>query len=146
MPPSRRKQSTAFDARVYEEKQLKWKLYEQDKQPPISDEDLKAAKEAFFMHDLDNSGAIEANELKLMLKQMGQNPTDDEVRKIISEADAKCASGNGDGRIQMREWIMWFARLRQKKRAVQDEDVIDAYHALGNATDALRGPEHAGLA
>lgn len=52
-------------------------------QPKISDEELAAAKKMFFALDGDSSGSIDAEELGVMLRSLGQNPTEKELADLI---------------------------------------------------------------
>ena len=51
------------------------------------EEDAKC-QEAFNAFDKDNSGYIDANELRIVLEMMGQKTTEEEIFRMISEADS----------------------------------------------------------
>ena len=44
--------------------------------------------EAFSAFDKDSSGYIDANELRIVLEMMGQKTTEEEIYRMIAEADA----------------------------------------------------------
>ena len=44
--------------------------------------------EAFSAFDKDSSGYIDANELRIVLEMMGQKTTEEEIFRMIAEADA----------------------------------------------------------
>ena len=44
--------------------------------------------EAFSAFDKDGSGEIDANELRIVLEMMGQKTTEEEIFRMIAEADA----------------------------------------------------------
>ena len=52
-------------------------------QRQISNEELKKAREIFFSLDSDMSGSIDAEELGIMLRSLGQNPSDQELKDLI---------------------------------------------------------------
>ena len=52
------------------------------------EEDAKCY-EAFSAFDKDSSGKIDANELRIVLEMMGQKTTEEEIFRMISEADAE---------------------------------------------------------
>ena len=45
--------------------------------------------EAFSAFDKDSSGFIDANELRIVLEMMGQKTTEEEIFRMIAEADAE---------------------------------------------------------
>jgi Ca2+-binding EF-hand superfamily protein len=99
----------------------------------ISDEQLQRAKKAFFETDQDGSGSIDVNELGLMLKKLGQNPTEEELHKMMKDADSSgnMASGDGNGKIEIREFLKWYGKIFNSARNLEEEDIMDAYRAFG---------------
>ena len=53
----------------------------------MTEEEIEACRLAFEKFDADGSGTIEANELKVTLQSMGQNPTDEEIFEMLSSVD-----------------------------------------------------------
>ena len=62
----------------------------------MTEEEIEACRLAFEKFDADGSGTIEANELKVTLQSMGQNPTDEEIFETLSSVDedgsGRCAA------------------------------------------------------
>ena len=58
-------------------------------QPSDVEHETRAAFEVF---DKDGSGTISADELRTVMKSLGENLTDDEINEMIREADK---DGNG---------------------------------------------------
>ena len=56
-----------------------------------SDAELRAAFEVF---DKDNNGTISADELRHLMKSIGEDLTDQDINEMIKEADK-----NGDGNV-----------------------------------------------
>ena len=52
------------------------------------EEDAKCY-EAFSAFDKDSSGKIDASELRIVLEMMGQKTTEEEIFRMIAEADAE---------------------------------------------------------
>ena len=52
------------------------------------------------MFDKDGNGKISKEELKLVMKNLGENLTDDEISEMILEAD-----DNGDGAVDYEEFV-----------------------------------------
>jgi len=69
-------------------------------------------KEAFDEFDKDGSGTISTKELLLVMRSMGQNPTEDEILELVMESDM-----NGDGTIDFQEFLV----MMKKKSAEQDQ-------------------------
>ena len=102
-----------------------------DYKPPrkISDKELEAARKMFFDLDRDGSGSIDADELGVMLRSLGQNPTEQELHDLIESVD----DGDKDGQIQLREFIKLYTEgldARGSGRAGK-EDVNNIFAAFG---------------
>ena len=102
-----------------------------DYKPPrkISDKELEAARKMFFDLDRDGSGSIDAEELGMMLRSLGQNPTDEELHELIDSVD----DGDKDGQIQLREFLKLYTNGLDAKTKGQagKEDVNNVFTALG---------------
>jgi calmodulin len=51
-------------------------------------------RQAFKVFDIDGNGVIDANELRLTMRNLGENLSEDDVKAMIRAADK-----NGDGKI-----------------------------------------------
>jgi Ca2+-binding EF-hand superfamily protein len=61
---------------------------------------MKEYTQAFQVFDKDGDGFINRQELKTILRSLGQNPTDDDIEQLMQTVD------NGhDGRISFDEFI-----------------------------------------
>lgn len=83
----------------------------------------------FFELDRDGSGSIDAEELGMMLRSLGQNPTDEEIKELIASVDDE----DGDGQLQLREFLQLYTQgldSKTKGRAGKD-DVKNVFSALG---------------
>jgi hypothetical protein len=54
---------------------------------PLTDAQTSEAKEAFALFDKDNDGCITTGELGTVMRALGKNPTEAEVRSLIKEVD-----------------------------------------------------------
>jgi hypothetical protein len=88
----------------------------------LSDAELAQAKTAFFETDQDGSGAIDRSELAHMLKSLGQTPTKSMIEDIFIAADGG-ADANGNGKIELREFLCWYTEQLQKKNSTAHDDV-----------------------
>jgi len=109
-----------------------------DYKPPrkISDKELEMARKMFFELDRDGSGSIDAEELGMMLRSLGQNPTEDELAALIDSVDGG-DDNDKDGQIQLREFLKLYTEgldTKSKGRAGK-EDVANVFSALGGDTN-----------
>jgi len=100
----------------------------------LSNEQLICAKKAFFDMDRDFSGFIDREELTMMMRALGQNPSDDEIGEMIAEAEGG-SDGDGDGKINLREFLKWYATQLQKSNDTTTDDVKDTFKALGGTAE-----------
>ena len=63
------------------------------KKTELSEEEKKEIKETFDLFDTDSTGTIDTKELKIAMRVLGYEPTNEEVKKIIDEHD-KDEAGN----------------------------------------------------
>nr|ACO40483.2 allograft inflammatory factor 1 [Sterechinus neumayeri] len=64
------------------------------------DEKLVAYKDQFITYDLDGSGDLDDNDVRVMMEKLGQLKNHIEIRKMIKEIDL-----NGSGTINFREFV-----------------------------------------
>merc|ERR1711966_425142 len=66
----------------------------------LTEEQIAEFKEAFSLFDRDGNGFISAAELRHVMTNLGEKPTDEEVDEMIREADV-----DGDGQINYEEFV-----------------------------------------
>ena len=81
----------------------------------LSEEQVAEYKEAFELFDQDGSGTITLAELKTVMKNLGLNPSDNELLEMINEVDA-----DGNGTIEFTEFLNLMAR-KLKETGEKDE-------------------------
>ena len=135
-PPAGRLGSSQVSyARKPFDKEPHWGVLTQHKLPKkIPDEAMMAAKALFFSLDRDNSGSIDADELGMMLRALGQNPTEEELKALIDSVDG--ADGDeADGQIQLREFLKLYAdaidATGKKVNKVDKSDVNNVFTCFG---------------
>ena len=86
----------------------------------ISISQLKDFQDIFDKFDDDKSGSISMFEMKEILTQMGQSPTEDDIRALLLEVDQ-----NSDGEIDFGEFIAMM--VQKMKDTVEEEEVEEAF-------------------
>jgi len=86
----------------------------------MTTEEEEEYKEAFKMFDLDGSGTIELTELKQVMLQLGQNPSDDDLMDMIRIVDV-----NGDNEIDFDEFLVMMT-MRADDRDT-DGELLEAF-------------------
>ncbi|XP_064601551.1 calmodulin-A-like isoform X2 [Liolophura sinensis] len=99
-------------------------------EPKLTDEQIGEFREAFTMFDRDGDGRITAKELGTVLRSLGQNPTEGELRDMINDVDI-----DGNGTIEFDE----FLRMMAKRQSEVDEqkDITDAFKVFDRNGDGF---------
>ena len=129
----------------------------------LSEQELKAARELFNSLDRDGSGAIDADELRMMMRQLGQDPSEEEILELIASVDEDdngamtaqqlalqisihpmppLESRHADGQIQLREFYKLYAQGLDTKGRSGSEDVNNVFSSMGGdpRNDSSRVP------
>ena len=72
------------------------------------------------MFDVDGDETISVTELTKIMQTLGQNPTEEEVKKMVEEADE-----DGSGEIDFREFCTLLAKRLQESES--DEEMIEVF-------------------
>jgi len=67
----------------------------------LTEEQVADLKEAFAMFDINGDGTIELHELQQVMRKLGQNPSEKELREMIRTVD-----DNGDCEIDFDEFLL----------------------------------------
>eukprot|EP01098_Paradermamoeba_levis_P002376 TRINITY_DN1277_c0_g1_i1.p1 TRINITY_DN1277_c0_g1~~TRINITY_DN1277_c0_g1_i1.p1 ORF type:complete len:149 (+),score=64.69 TRINITY_DN1277_c0_g1_i1:134-580(+) len=81
----------------------------------LGPEQIQELKEAFKMFDVDKQGAITKSSLKRIMTQLGVAATDEDVDKMIEEAD-----GRGTGKVEFNSFVSMFSRRLKKMDTADD--------------------------
>jgi len=65
-----------------------------------------------------------------MLSALGVQPTEEQVDEMMAAADTADGLNQGDGKIDMREFLLWYSRGLQSNRNEDKEDATDAFRVL----------------
>mmetsp|Transcript_14523 Transcript_14523/g.31599 ORF Transcript_14523/g.31599 Transcript_14523/m.31599 type:complete len:150 (+) Transcript_14523:114-563(+) len=86
----------------------------------LSEEQVKEFKEAFALFDKNQDGSISSTELGVVMRSLGQNPTEAELTDMINEVDA-----DGNGTIDFPEFLTLMARKMQS--ADTEDELKEAF-------------------
>lgn len=83
------------------------------------------------MFDIDGDGTITIKELKEVMRSLGQNPTKDELKAMISSVD-----DNGDNEIDFEEFLILMSSKRSNSNDPDKElrDAFAVFDADGSGT------------
>ena len=93
----------------------------------LTEEEINQFRFFFDLFDKDSSGTITTKELGTLMRNLGQNPREEELKQLIREVDL-----NGDGTIDFKEFLC----LMIKK--MDDTDIDKELHETFNHFDMDR--------
>ncbi|KAJ4762489.1 hypothetical protein LUZ62_072864 [Rhynchospora pubera] len=82
----------------------------------LTHEQIADHREAFSLFDKDNDGFITKQELATVIRQLGQNPSDEDVQEMISEVDT-----DGNGTVDFSEFL---SLMEKKLKETDSEDEL----------------------
>lgn len=82
----------------------------------LTDQQIAEVREAFELFDKDHSGYINSKELGMVMRSLGQNPTEQELMDMINEVDE-----DGSGTVDFPEFLNMMAKKIQNTDSVEDE-------------------------
>lgn len=93
---------------------------ERRKQGSLTEEQKQEIREAFDLFDIEGTGTIDAKELKVAMRALGFEPSKEEIKQIIADADKE-----GDGNIEFED----FLNLMTLKYSERDpkEEIMKAF-------------------
>ncbi|XP_058285449.1 calmodulin-like protein 3 [Hylobates moloch] len=89
----------------------------------LTEEQITEFKEAFSLFDKDGDGCITTRELGTVMRSLGQNPTEAELRDMMSEIDR-----DGNGTVDFPEFLGMMAR--KMKDTDNEEEIREAFRVF----------------
>lgn len=86
----------------------------------LNEEQKAELKEAFSLFDRDGDGTITTKELQVVMRSIGLNPTEDEIKEMIQEVDS-----DNDCEVDFPEFLQLMAK--KMKEGEMDEELIEAF-------------------
>ena len=86
----------------------------------MSDDQKAEFRKCFEIFDADGSGNIEGDELRGILRRLGQEPTDEEIAHMIAEVDSGAPGDEGYGEIDFDEFLDLMAKKMKQQDAEEE--------------------------
>uniref|UniRef100_A0A7S0ZKG0 EF-hand domain-containing protein n=1 Tax=Timspurckia oligopyrenoides TaxID=708627 RepID=A0A7S0ZKG0_9RHOD len=103
----------------------------------LSQSTIQELREAFALFDKNSDGKITFEELGTVMRSMGQNPSDNELRSMVREVDV-----DGNGTIEFDEFVRLMAgNLNGEARDAEMKEAFNVFDRDGNgriSRDELR--------
>jgi len=97
----------------------------------LSKEQIFEFKQAFDIFDQDGGGDISTRELGRVMKLLGQNPTREELAKIVEEVDV-----DGSGTIDFDEFlIMMVMQIEEEGKTASEEELKEMFRYMDKNGD-----------
>ena len=85
-------------------------------------------REAFSLFDHDENGSVSTKELGEVLRSLGQNPSENELRDMVNEIDE-----DGNGSIEFMEFLILLTS--KVKEMTREEEITEAFKILDRERD-----------
>ncbi|XP_037953621.1 neo-calmodulin-like [Teleopsis dalmanni] len=96
----------------------------------LNDKQMMEIREAFTMFDTNGDGSINVRELGTVMRSLGENPTEAELKDLISEIDA-----DGSGTINLYEFTNLMGRKYTGRS--DEDDVREAFKVFDKDGDGF---------
>lgn len=96
----------------------------------LSEDQVAEFKEAFMLFDKDEDGTITISELGVVMRSLGQRPTETELRDMVNEVDQ-----DGNGTIEFNEFLQMMSK--KLKEADCEEELREAFRVFDKNNDGL---------
>lgn len=86
----------------------------------LSEEKITEFRAAFELFDKDRDGTITSKELGTVMRNLGQNPSEEELKQMIREVDL-----DGNGTIDFKEFLCLM--VKKMKGIDTEEELLEAF-------------------
>jgi calmodulin len=104
--------------------------------PPIDGltrEQVEEFKEAFELFDKDGDGRVTARELGVVMRSLGHEPTEEELRDMVNEIDI-----DGNGTIELEEFVKMMSKKVQTDE--NEKELREAFQVFDKDQDGFISP------
>ncbi|XP_072949528.1 uncharacterized protein [Epargyreus clarus] len=95
----------------------------------LTEEQVAEFKEAFMLFDKDEDGTITMAELGVVMRSLGQRPSETELRAMVKEVDQ-----DGNGTIEFNEFLQMMSK---KMRGDGEDELREAFRVFDKNNDGL---------
>ncbi|CDW53538.1 Calmodulin [Trichuris trichiura] len=96
----------------------------------LADEQIAEFQEAFNLFDKDGDGKITSQELGVVMRSLGQRPTESELRDMVNEVDE-----DGNGTIEFDEFLQMMSR--KMKDSDSEQELREAFQVFDKDKDGF---------
>ncbi|XP_055371477.1 calmodulin-A-like isoform X2 [Condylostylus longicornis] len=96
----------------------------------LSEEQVAEFKEAFMLFDKDEDGTITMAELGVVMRSLGQRPSETELRDMVNEVDQ-----DGNGTIEFNEFLQMMSK--KMKGADGEDELREAFRVFDKNNDGF---------
>ncbi|KAK7863906.1 hypothetical protein R5R35_014476 [Gryllus longicercus] len=96
----------------------------------LTEDQVAEFKEAFMLFDKDEDGTITMAELGVVMRSLGQRPTETELRDMVNEVDQ-----DGNGTIEFNEFLQMMSK--KMKGADGEDELREAFRVFDKNNDGL---------
>lgn len=101
----------------------------------LTEEQISEFAEAFKLFDKDLDGRITSNELGIVMRSLGQRPTDQELKNMVTIVDQ-----DGNGTIEFNEFLNLMSR--KAKETDKEDELREAFRVFDRNGDGyISAPE-----
>lgn len=96
----------------------------------LTTEQIAEIKETFSLFDKSGGGSITLDEMAIIIRALGQTPTESEIEEMKRQADP-----DGTGSVDFPEFLSIFARFQ--KDPVTEQEILNAFDELDESKKGL---------
>ncbi|XP_024867035.1 calmodulin-alpha isoform X1 [Temnothorax americanus] len=96
----------------------------------LTEDQVAEFKEAFMLFDKDEDGTITMAELGVVMRSLGQRPSETELRDMVNEVDQ-----DGNGTIEFNEFLQMMSK--KMKNADGEDELREAFRVFDKNNDGL---------
>ncbi|XP_055339960.1 calmodulin-beta-like [Paramacrobiotus metropolitanus] len=96
----------------------------------LTEDQIHEFHEAFTLFDKDGDGMITSAELGIVIRALGQRPTESQLREMVREVD-----DNGNGTIEFNEFLRMMSR--KMKETDPDQELREAFRVFDRNNDGF---------